>query len=202
MKNNGIGITIKTEAAISTLRNEFKDLSKAQQNKALARTINEVISKAKVHAAKEMKLKYNTSSKNIKATMRLSKANSKRFLAQIRISGKPLPLIAFSARKTRKGVSVKVMGNRRIIRSAFIATMGSGHTGVFARGKYVNRVFQFRDSKRLKPRGNDLPIDELVSMSPFGMITSNSVSGSVADKMERDFSPVFLKQLLTVRRGY
>lgn len=47
---------------------------------------------------------------------------------------KPLPLIAFGARQVKSGVSVEVTkGKRMIVRHAFLATMQSGHKGVFMR---------------------------------------------------------------------
>ncbi len=48
------------------------------------------------------------------------------------VSGAPVPVAAFSHRQTRRGVSVAInKGSRSLIRSAFIATMASGHKGVF-----------------------------------------------------------------------
>lgn len=52
----------------------------------------------------------------------------------LRAKAKPMPVIAFNARQTRRGVSVEInVGKRSLIRGAFIATMKSGHTGVFYR---------------------------------------------------------------------
>jgi hypothetical protein len=56
------------------------------------------------------------------------------FIWTLRASGAPMPVIAFSPRQTKKGVSVEInVGRRVLIRGAFIATMKSGHTGVFYR---------------------------------------------------------------------
>lgn len=63
------------------------------------------------------------------------------------VSGKPIPLVDFPNRQTKKGVSVAVNRGRRVlVVSAFRATMKSGHTGIFRR----------QGEKRL-------PIDELFS---------------------------------------
>jgi hypothetical protein len=55
--------------------------------------------------------------------------------ADITCLGKPLPLIEYSARSVVKGVSVQVFKKvtRTVVRHAFIATMKSGHKGVFWR---------------------------------------------------------------------
>jgi hypothetical protein len=65
---------------------------------------------------------------------------------------KPIPLMSFGARQTKTGVSVEVTkGKRSIIRHAFLATMQSGHKGVFMRegprriaskGKYRGKLRQ------------------------------------------------------------
>lgn len=50
------------------------------------------------------------------------------------ISGETMPLAAFSYRQTRKGVTFSVnVAKRGFIKSAFVATMDSGHKGVFFR---------------------------------------------------------------------
>jgi len=50
------------------------------------------------------------------------------------VSGALVPVSAYSHRQTRKGVSVAInRGSRSLVRSAFVATMKSGHRGVFLR---------------------------------------------------------------------
>jgi len=52
----------------------------------------------------------------------------------LRAEPRPMRVYAFAARQTRAGVSVEInKGKRVLIRHAFIATMKSGHTGVFYR---------------------------------------------------------------------
>ena len=64
---------------------------------------------------------------------------------------KPIPLIAFGARQVGSGVSVEVTkGKRSIVRGAFIATMQSGHRGVFMRqgNKQVMRKGRYKGKLR------------------------------------------------------
>jgi hypothetical protein len=52
----------------------------------------------------------------------------------LRASSEPMPVAAFNYRQTKQGVSVEInRGQRKLIRGAFVATMKSGHTGVFYR---------------------------------------------------------------------
>lgn len=200
-KQPKIDIDIDVKKAIREVRSGFKHLSQSQVNKATARAINEVISKAHVFAAKTMRAKYRVRGKDIKKTMRPYKATQRRLTATIGVVTRPMPLMAFSPRKTKHGVSVNIAGKRSIIRSAFIATMKSNHKGVFARGRYRDQKFTFR-TKRLVKTGPDLPIDELVTVSPYSMLANAAVSNAVAKKMESDFVPALLRQMKKVDRGF
>lgn len=53
---------------------------------------------------------------------------------KVRASGNIVPVAAFPHRQTKRGVSVEInKGSRSFIRSAFVATLKSGHEGVFRR---------------------------------------------------------------------
>lgn len=78
---------------------------------------------------------------------------------------KPIPLIDFNGTRplARGGVSVQVKrtGTREHLRHAFIATMKSGHEGVFERDSWFGRTWvKGRQYARL-PREYRLPIDEM-----------------------------------------
>lgn len=53
--------------------------------------------------------------------------------ATVKGKGKPIPLIRFNARQQKRGVSAKAWGVKKLYPGTFIATMESGHVGVFAR---------------------------------------------------------------------
>ena len=65
----------------------------------------------------------------------LQRASFKRLFASIRTRGRRrIPLIDLKARQMKRGVSYKIgKSGRKRIQSAFIATMKSGHEGVFVR---------------------------------------------------------------------
>ena len=76
---------------------------------------------------------------SIRAAMKITRATHTRQTAVIRVRGARTPIINFSARQTRQGVRVKIRQSK-LIRGAFIATMPSGHRGVFWRsGKFGRR---------------------------------------------------------------
>lgn len=81
--------------------------------------------------------------------LRLPRSFSSDMEFRLDVSGKAFPLAAYPHRQTKKGVSVKVnrsAGSRTLILGAFVATMRSGHAGIFMR----------KGNKRL-------PIEELFS---------------------------------------
>ena len=62
-------------------------------------------------------------------------------LWRLNIPAEVMPVIAYPARQTKRGVSVLInVGSRAIIPSAFIAKMRSGHVGVFRRVGAASRA--------------------------------------------------------------
>jgi hypothetical protein len=96
----------------------------------------------------------------IDAALQLSFPSSKLEWTLI-AKAKPMRLFAFGARQVGRGVSVEVTkGKRTIVKHAFIATMQSGHTGVFMRqgNKQIMRKGRYKGKARQ-------PIKELFSAS-------------------------------------
>lgn len=58
------------------------------------------------------------------------------YATHIRSSRRPIPLIDFpGTRQTATGVATRAWGKPQVLRSAFIATMPTGHRGVFRRSR-------------------------------------------------------------------
>lgn len=104
-------------------------------DKAHIQALNRTASGVRTDGSRKIKEQVNLKVGFIKKQMNVVKANKNRPQAKVVTSGKPIPIINVGARQTRKGVTVKVkrQGQRRTIKSAFIATMPQGHTGVFRR---------------------------------------------------------------------
>jgi hypothetical protein len=95
------------------------------------------------------------------------------------VSGAPVPLIAYPARQTRKGVSVEVnRGKRTLVKGAFVATMASGHKGVF------RRVGKAR-----------LPIHELLGSRPVDALLHAGESDAIAARGGVSFGTTFVRVL-------
>lgn len=135
----------------------------------LNRPVFRALSKSGGDAIRTMRVdanRYVRSRKKLKVS-RVNRALSMRFPRGARdidqlvwsldVKALPVPLIDYPSRQNRQGVRVQVnVGSTKLIKSAFLATMSSGHRGVFVReGKarlpirelFSTRVDQvFRDS--------------------------------------------------------
>jgi hypothetical protein len=111
------------------------------------------------------------------------------------VAGGVVPVAAYPHRQTKKGVSVQInKGTRRLIQHAFIATMKSGHLGVFMRdgrfGRNNNSKLE-RISEAYTTRVSDVFADA-------GMVPA------VMDRTQKVFGRAFhrlMKAELTKRRG-
>jgi hypothetical protein len=96
---------------------------------------NDVLAGVRTESVKHIGAKVTLKAAVIRRYFQVNKMQVSSLSADIECKSKPIPLIEFSARSVLKGVSLKVLksGQRDTVRHAFIATMKSGHTGVFWR---------------------------------------------------------------------
>lgn len=165
--------------AVASMRKEFSKLTSEQLNLGIARAINWVAAKGKTKASRDIREVYKIRAKDLNKGLTVKKASRQTLTGFIIAEGHPLPLIAFTARQVKTGVSINIMGTRKIVKRAFITTLKSGHRGVFARGQYQNPKFIFA-----KPR---LPITELTTVSIPRSFMSDKVLKAFEDYVKQDF---------------
>lgn len=159
-------------------------------DKAVPRALNKVIDQVRTTAAREMRgAGYNLKVGDIKKAMTVSRATPARLTANVLSSGRPIALIKYGARQTAKGVSVDVLRGRKVITGAFIATMPSGHKGVYVRvGKNHKKVM-----KNGRVMWSGLPIKELFGPSVPDGLANKAVQEALQRLIEEKF-PVILQQ--------
>lgn len=97
----------------------------------------------------------------------------------IDVRGTKVPLTAYPHRQTKKGVSVEVnRGKRTLIQGAFLATMKSGHKGVFRR----------KGAARL-------PIQELLGSRPVDALLHKGEADAVRARGAASFHATFHRLL-------
>jgi len=114
--------------------------------KAVSRAVNKTATTARSRIVKGIFAEIRMKQTDIRKALSLRKATYRVFEAMIRVGGKRIPLIKFSARQVRRGVSygMRRSEGRQTIPGAFVATMPSGHVGVFKRRGKVRKPIKER----------------------------------------------------------
>lgn len=130
-------VQIKTTLHVGDALAALDGFSDRLKSKALPRALNKVADQAKVQASREIRAAgYQLKVSVIKAAITLKRANRNTLQAEVIASAPMMPLYSYAARRTKKGITVAVRGGQRKLiqnQHAFIATMRSGHTGIFER---------------------------------------------------------------------
>ena len=122
-------ITVDTRAVSALLNALPKEIEMATRG-----ALNDTASHIRTVASREIRDKWNIKKKDLDPFIKVEKATRAKLEAKVEMRANPIPLSKFGARQTRKGVSVEVhKGKRKILKRAFFAQMGSGHSGVFRR---------------------------------------------------------------------
>jgi len=118
----------------------------------LSQTLNDGAKHAATEATRRVRETWNIKIRAAKAQLPITRSNAETLRATIRVKGGPIALMAFGPKQTRRGISIKVRrGKQTVLRHAFLATMQSGHTGVFyrrgpkvqpRRGRYAGRIIK------------------------------------------------------------
>ena len=118
----------------------------------IVRATNDALSGVKTQSAKLIGAKVTAKAAEIKKHFAVKKMTFAQMSAVIDCTGKPLALAKYSVNKVKSGVSAKVKkaNARKIIKHAFIATMKSGHKGVYWReDKRRGRVWPVGKPRRV-----------------------------------------------------
>ena len=171
-----------------------RSLTKLQRSvipTATVRALNKTGAQAKTQAAREIRDRYNISSRIVGRNItvfRATKTGATSLTAIVKPFGRKFPVMAFQARQTAAGVRIQIKrGAPKVIAHAFIARTRSGHVGVFARGVYSGGRFIHR-RKRIAPYPKpDLPITELFTVGVPQAFGSRVVIEALKRKVREKF---------------
>lgn len=171
-------IHVSVEDAVKNLRREFVDLTNEEFNRGTSRAINHTLSKVKTASSKEIRQIYNILARDLNKAFTIRKAFHRELTGYVIVQGKPLSIDNFEPQKSGRGISVEIKKGQRVqINKAFFATMPNSKYGVFARGQYQGKGFEFRRGRikpaggykkvngRFQPVNNDLNINSLTTIS-------------------------------------
>jgi hypothetical protein len=166
-------------------------------NKATVRAINKVAAQVKTAASREIRnAGYNMKAAAIKKQITITKATSGRSVAVVRCSGRPIPLIEFSATMNKSGVTVNVKNGRKSIQGAFIATMPTGHKGVFVRVGDLHK----RAVRNGKVSWSGLPIRELFGPGISDAFGNEIVQAALVRLVREKFPAILEHEIKFLRK--
>ena len=147
--------------------------------KAISRALNRTSEMARTETSRTMRSEgYNFTASEIKQAIALSKASTARLVTTMRIRRRVKSLMAFNPRASKAGVTVKVHGQAKLIKGAFIAQRQNGVQGVYVEDKAAGKVV-LRFSKQYKrgSRGgwHDYPARKLYGPSVGGVYANKRI---------------------------
>lgn len=149
-------------------------------NKAGSEAVRRMKAEANRKARQRKKLKVSAVNKALPLIFPKNTKIIEFLVWEMRVSGTPMPLSSYPHRQTKKGVMVQVTpGKRKLIKSAFLGTMSSGHEGIFQR--------------RTKAR---LPIDELFSSRISDVFEDTGFIQQVLEHGRGAFARAYARTLL------
>lgn len=167
----------QVQAKLRTLQSDLADT-------VAARTVNKTLDQARTAMAREITSEFNVTSTYVKQRLSITRASARgglvRLTAELRGGDgkrRSANVIAFAARQTARGVSVKIKraGGRKVIDHAFIGNAG-------------RTVFKRRGDKRL-------PIDPVRTIDVPQMFNSKRVSAAVLRIIEQKMPGIFEHEL-------
>ncbi|MBN1664839.1 MAG: phage tail protein [Deltaproteobacteria bacterium] len=162
---------------LNEVKRMFKDM-KGVPEKVISRAINGTLSGVKTDTSTEARKVLNAGKKAIDKNISTNKASVSRLTGVVSIKGNIIPLSEFKPTQTQKGVTARVYKGqpRESYTSAFIATLKTGHKGVFWRtykGKPVGRIV--RRPWPLMERKYRFPIEAVYGPRLTTVVKSDSV---------------------------
>lgn len=88
-------------------------------DKALPRALNKTAVAVRAEAVRVIRRGRQVKAGTIREAIAIRRANKALMVAEVIVSGRPIPLRDFAARQTRRGVTVNVSGRRKLIPGAF-----------------------------------------------------------------------------------
>lgn len=188
-------ITLNVKSDVARMVKSMNRATREKVPQALSQSMNTTIVKARTVADEGIRKELNLKKKQVFKRLTIFKSNRKKLIATLIASGRPIPVVDFGAKQTKRGVSFKIKNDRgrRLVKGAFIATMRSGHKGVF------QRTFK----KDINPKKHGLPIDELFTTSIPQAFTNNEIKKALKKLADTFLIPEFgrnLKRLLVQKK--
>ncbi|MER9003317.1 phage tail protein [Mesorhizobium sp. M0862] len=127
-------LEIRADWNTAEVRALMRKLQPPRLNQALSVSVNTTAKQVRTFAARIVAKQGGLKRGDVDPSIRIYPHSTPQTLsATVRGSGRPIALIKFAARQTKAGTTANAWGVRKLYKHTFIATMRSGHEGVFVR---------------------------------------------------------------------
>lgn len=179
------GVSVSNDAA--AFRSAVDRVKNQDMNRAIVIALNRTADGVKAEAIRRIKATHKVADRELRKGFTVRRAYAGNLRSMVYASGRPLNLIGFGARQTRKGVTVNVKGSRKLIPGAFIATIRVPNAGE------VRAVFERKFvSGHSGKRSGRFPIRGVTTVSVPGLfkrdIVSKAISGIATDRFRRELT--------------
>lgn len=184
-------ITVRVDAEGVT--RALAGLADAVQARAINRSLNRAADAGRAEGIRIVRETLNLKAKDVRRVIKVEKRTGAQLAdAAIVIEPEDVRMIAYDARQTKPGVTVKVKrgGARRLVRGVFLATMLSGHKGVWRRLPGT-----------IGPRSGREMIHELYSTSPRQLFKRKSAVDRVIKRAAAAFVKAAENQIRQALKG-
>ncbi|RUX20027.1 hypothetical protein EOA27_09640 [Mesorhizobium sp. M2A.F.Ca.ET.037.01.1.1] len=128
------GLEIRADWNTAEVRALMRKIQGARLHQALSVAVNTTAKQVRTNAARIVAKQGGLKRADVDPSIRIYPYSKPTTLtATVRGSGRPIALVKFAARQTKTGVNANAWGVRKLYKGTFIATMRSGHEGVFIR---------------------------------------------------------------------
>ena len=159
--------------------------------RAARRVINRLLTRGRKIGGQRVRAKYAIKASDFNKSTIIRRIAGAALEGQLIIRGRPLRVYYFGAREVARGTTIRIKksGGRKLIRSAFIATMPSGLIQVWVRDgeKRIMQRGRYRGQARQ-------PIRQLFTIGPAKMFEVEG-EAAVKDLIEKEAGPMFRKEL-------
>lgn len=175
-----------------------KDLACIEQGieKAVSSAINKTLVNIKTEAKKKIQSEYNIKSRDIEKTFKIYKANYSKLTGTVESKGHSYSAFKFITGYTNdRRIKVKIKksrgtviftGKKKYKTNPFVATMGSGHTGIFQR----------------ENQARDASIKESYSLSIPQALGGKEVNEFVQEEGAKHLAKNLDREVERILRGY
>lgn len=172
---------------------------------AAPRAANKLLDQAQTVGVRSIASIYGVGQRDFTRYLRRREALQGSPSAALIAGGRGFPLASFQPRQTKRGVSVRIKGRRIVIPHTFLASMRSGHQGVFARGAYKGRGVTRLSGEtfgRFRFGRRRLPINELFTFGPSDALANTDVIDAMNERVDEQQGKVLKQEIAFALRGF